>query len=145
MLVGIALIYTDSVLWKWGEPVYRQGLGIWARATLPQSTWLPASWLQPLLNNELLMYLANGATLLLESSFLVLMWFRWPRVYLLLPLGMVLHLGIGLVFPIPLFGLALMAIYLVLVPPEWWEPLACASQVISIAANVKTLRRKRLG
>ena len=93
MIVGIGLIYIDSIFWKFGQRNYMIGLGVWLPSSLPQFTWLPAAWLQPLLNQRWLMYGTNAATILLESVFMVAMWNRTARVWFLLPLGLVLRHG----------------------------------------------------
>jgi hypothetical protein len=51
------------------------------------------------------------------------MWFRKARVPLLI-FGIGFHLGILLVFALPLFALGVVSLLLLLVPAHWWEVLA---------------------
>jgi hypothetical protein len=119
ILLGIALVYFDSVFYKWMSPMWSNGLGVWLPASLPQVAWMD---LTPLLDQKSLMLFLGYTTIVLETVFIFLMWWRRSRVVLLF-IGLGLHLAIAFVFPIPWFGLAVSALYLLLVPPHWYENL----------------------
>jgi uncharacterized membrane protein YphA (DoxX/SURF4 family) len=114
---AVAIVYFDSVLFKLWSPMWIDGLGVWLPAAYPHNTWMDVS---ELLDNRYLMQFASYLTLALESVFILLMWNRRYRI-ILLCVGLPLHIGIILVFPIPLFALAMIALYLPLVPPHWWD------------------------
>jgi len=119
LLFGIGAIYADSVFYKFVSPMWLGGLGVWLPASMPQVAWLVYA---PLLDTEWLVKGLGYLTLAFETVFVFLIWFR--RLHpLLLVVGLGLHLGIAVSFPIPWFGLAAAAIYLLLVPAEWYEAL----------------------
>lgn len=120
MLVGLAVVYFDSVFYKFVSPVWQQGLGLWRPASMPPFSWQFTPVF--LLEQKWLMVLLSHITLVLESVFIFAMWFRWGRL-IMLPIGATLHLGIALAFPLPWFGLAMASLYILLVPPEWWEAI----------------------
>jgi len=113
---GVALVYFDSVFWKFGDEMWLKGLGFWYPASLPQVSWVDLS---PVLGIE---WLARGSgylVLYFEAVFLFLLPFRrmrWP----LLITGVALHVGIMVAFPIPLFGFGVLAVYWLLVPDEFY-------------------------
>lgn len=117
ILVGIALIYFDSVFYKMKSPMWTSGLGVWLPASLPHVGWLN---IQPLLDQEWLMLFLGYTTLIFETVFLFVMWWRRSR-FGLFCVGLPLHLAIALVFPIRWFGLAVASIYFLLLPGAWFE------------------------
>ena len=119
ILVGIALVYFDSVFYKLDSRMWLAGLGMWRPASLPHNTYWDLSWL---LDLKLLMITLGYLTLVFEVVFIVAMWFDRLRP-LLLVIGLGLHLGIVVTFPIPWFGLAVAALYALLVPDSWWRRL----------------------
>jgi len=137
ILVGIAVVYLDSVFYKLASPMWTSGLGMWRPASLPHNTFWDIGWL---LDLKLLMVTLGYLTLVFEVSFIVTMWFDRVRP-LLLVIGVGLHLGIVLTFPIPWFGLAVSALYMLLVPDEWWRwvaskvPSATISSRAPVASN----------
>lgn len=114
---GIGFVYLDSVFYKAASPFWVAGLGMWLPAAmLPMSSWFDLS---PILNVEWLVRPLGFLTFAYEVLFVPLMWFR-PTRLVLLAVGLGLHLGIGVAYPIPVFGLAGVTALLLLVPPEWW-------------------------
>lgn len=139
VFIGIALVYFDSIFHKTGSWMWRRGLGVWLPASLPHIAWTDHSWL---LDVRALAISAGYLALLLEASFGLLMWF--PRARLLLfVVGAGMHAGIGLVFPIPLFGLGVVALYLLLLPPPWFD-LALARLGVRAAPPIATPHADRL-
>ena len=114
---GVGLVYFDSAIWKFGDPMWLKGLGFWYPCTLPHTGW---SDLSLLFGNE---WIARGASylvLVFETLFLVLLPFRsmrWPLIIV----GLVLHVGIIVSLPIPLFGFDVLAVYWLLVPDEFYR------------------------
>jgi hypothetical protein len=147
LFVGVGLFYADSVLWKLGSHTWTTGLGFWRPAALPQLTRVD---LGALLDNRALVLVLGYGILVFEGTFLILMWFRRLRLPLL-ALGMALHLGIALVFPLTVFGLLMSALMLLLLPtPELGRvgdvrPLAAVGLALVAAQVVATAQVPWLG
>lgn len=118
LFIGIALVYADSVFFKFGSTMWSNGLGVWLPASLPQNSWFPVP--QIFLDQKWLMLFLGYLTLVFETVFPFLMWWRRARLGLF-AIGAGLHFSIGLVFPIPLFGLVYLSLYLLLLPVSFWQ------------------------
>jgi len=119
ILVGIAFVYADSILFKLDSPTWLDGLGVWKPSALPNFNISGDLYL---LNNEFLVKGMGYTTVIFELLFIFVFSIkilRWP----LFIIGMGLHLGILLVFPIPLFALAVCSIYFLMVPMYAWPYL----------------------
>lgn len=138
VLVGIGLVYFDSIFYKLASPMWTSGLGVWLPASLPQVTWLDLS---PVLDQKWLVLGLGYLTLVFESLFLALVWFDRLRPALL-AIGLGLHLGIGLAFPIPWFALGVVALYVLLVPPAWF---AAAERLLRTRGNGRRAGASRRG
>ncbi len=114
LLVGVALVYFDSVFYKLPSIMWNSGMGVWRPATMPQGTWLDFSFL---LDQHWLMLFLGYLTLVFEVVFIFAIWLDRLRLPILL-IGLGLHLGITIAFPIPLFGLAVSGLYVLLLPPK---------------------------
>ncbi|GEO03916.1 hypothetical protein AAE02nite_15800 [Adhaeribacter aerolatus] len=119
VLLGIGLVYLDSSVYKFSSPMWRSGLGFWLPSSLPQNAHTNLSWV---LNQELLVRFIGYGILLFEVLFLFLIWFR-PLRWVLVLGGMLLHLGIGIAYPIPHFSLIMVALYIPLLPDSFWYKL----------------------
>lgn len=117
LVFGVGVVYLDSVFYKLVSPMWTRGLGLWLPASLPHVAWHD---LGPLLDREWLVRGLGWLTLAFEALFLLLVWWRPLRPWLL-AVGLGLHLGITVVFPIPWFGLAVACLYLLLIPAEAYE------------------------
>lgn len=120
--LGIGLIYFDSIFHKFDQVTWQNGLGIWLPASLPPYTWLPANFLQPLLNQKLLVIALSHGTLLFESIMIFLMLVPKTRILVAI-VGMLLHIGIFVAFPIPIFAFGYISIYLLLLPERWFTQI----------------------
>lgn len=118
VFVGIALVYFDSILFKFTSPMWLKGLGMWLPANLPMATWSDIT--APLMNIEWLVKFLGYLVIAFETVFIFLFWFKPFRIPLLL-LGVFFHLGILIEFPIPWFALTAVAVYLLMVPVSWWR------------------------
>lgn len=117
VVVGIAFVYFDSTLYKLVSPLWMKGLGMWLPASLPFAAQVDAS---PVLNNEILVKFFGYLSLVFEFVFLFLLpfkKFRWPLIII----GVVLHLGILIAFPIPLFAIGFGALYILMIPVGCWK------------------------
>ena len=120
VFVAAGLVYFDSFFWKCNESMWQDGLGIWLPISLPQDTWLPPKIINSLANQKTLVHFLSYLTLAFEAAFVFAMWFKSMRLGLVV-IGVGLHLGILVAFPIPLFGLTMLALYLLILPPEWFD------------------------
>jgi hypothetical protein len=120
VFVAAGLVYFDSFFWKCNESMWQDGLGVWLPMSLPQDTWLPPKFINSLANQKTLVHFLSYLTLVFEAVFVFAMWFKSMRLGLVL-IGVGLHLGILVAFPIPLFGLTMLALYLLVLPPESFD------------------------
>lgn len=122
VLTGIGFVYLDSVLYKFDNALWHKGLGLWLPASLPMMIWYDAS---RILDIKWLMVACSHLVVLFEVLFVFIFWRSRFRV-LCLVLGVLFHLGILIVFPIPWFALGTIALYMLLAPIAWWRRL-CGS------------------
>lgn len=120
VLVGIGLVYFDSIFHKFSSKMWMDGLGVWLPSSLPMITWNDTSFL---LNQKWLMLFLGYLVLVFESVFIFLFWFKRFRFPFFL-LGTFFHFGILIAYPIPWFALAVIGVYLLLVPVKYWRFLA---------------------
>lgn len=119
ILVAVGFVYFDSVFFKLSSYNWLNGLGMWLPASLPQITHNDTSLI---LNNKWLSLGLGYLTLLFEAVFIFTFFRRRWRVSLML-IGLGLHVGIVIQFAIPWFGLGVAALYLLLVPVNWWKKI----------------------
>ncbi len=119
VLFGLAIVYADSILFKFISPMWMNGLGMWTPASMAPVTIFNDSIL---LNQEYIMKSLGYLTLVFEVVFLFLFWFKKFRLPLLI-IGIGLHFGIYLEFPIPYFAFGSIAIYLLMVPIGFWNKI----------------------
>ncbi|WP_126972556.1 hypothetical protein [Gynurincola endophyticus] len=115
IFVGVALVYFDSIFYKTSSRLWMNGLGVWLPSSLPHISTKNLYWL---LNSKFLMLFLGYLTLLFEFVF-IFTFFRkkWrPALFLI---GVGLHIGITIFYPIPWFGLGVCAIYFCLMPTSW--------------------------
>lgn len=119
VLVGIGFVYFDSILYKFGSDVWLSGLGLWLPASLPPFTYSDTSFI---LNIKWLALGLGYLTLVFETIFIFVFFRKKWRPWLFL-IGVGLHLGIVIKFPIPWFGLGVAALYCLLVPVSFWQKI----------------------
>ncbi|WP_405325905.1 DCC1-like thiol-disulfide oxidoreductase family protein [Leeuwenhoekiella sp. LLG6367-2.1] len=117
--MSIGFVYFDSVFFKLSSNIWLQGYGIWLPASIPQAIYLN---LTPLLNIKYLTIFLSWLTLAFEAIFIFIFFFKSFRTPLII-IGVGLHLGILIAFPIPFFALGVISIYILLVPVGMWEKL----------------------
>jgi uncharacterized membrane protein YphA (DoxX/SURF4 family) len=116
--LGVAIVYFDSIFFKLQSPMWTAGLGVWLPASLPQNRF--SSAFSFLLDYKWLMLFLGYLTIILETVFIFLMWIPRLRILFFI-IGMGLHVGIVIFFPIPFFGMVCSCVYLLLLPPKLWE------------------------
>ncbi len=119
IFLGIGLIYFDSVFLKFHSKSWMTGLGLWIPLSIPPFTISNNQWL---LNQEIFMKFLGYLALIFEAVFIFVFWVKQLRLPLFI-IGVGMHLGIFLVFPIPFFAFGVIAIYLLLIPVKFWECL----------------------
>lgn len=117
--VAIALVYFDSIFIKFTQDVWLTGMGVWRPASITMFSNLDITFA---LNQQWLMYTLGYLTLIFETVFIFLFYFKKFRLLFFI-IGVGLHLGIAMAFPIPLFGFTYLAIYLLLVPIWIWNKI----------------------
>ncbi|WP_046755608.1 HTTM domain-containing protein [Kordia jejudonensis] len=119
LLVGVGFVYFDSIFFKLTSYNWMNGLGMWLPASLPMISHADNSFL---MNIKWLALFLGYFTVLFEFIFIFLFWRKKWRLPMFI-IGFMLHLGILIEFPIPWFGLGIIAIYLLLVPVSFWKYL----------------------
>ncbi len=118
IFIGIGLFYFDSAtVYKMQSPMWLKGLGLWLPSSVPPITISENQWF---LNQEFLVKFLSYLTMVFEFMFVFLFWNKRYRVVMVL-IGICLHLGIFIEFPIPYFALGYVAIYLAMVPISFWS------------------------
>lgn len=117
--VGVGFVYFDSIFFKLASYNWMHGLGMWLPASLPMATHVDAT---PILNIKWLTIGLGYLTIVFELIFLFTFFIKRFRIPLLI-VGTGLHLGIIIIFPIPWFGMCVLAIYLLMIPHAFWKGL----------------------
>jgi len=117
LFLAVGLIYFDSIFIKIMEYSWQSGLGMWMPSSLPVMVHNNISFL---LNQKWIMVSLGYLTLLFEVSFIFLFTKKVMRMPLFL-IGVGLHVGIFIVFPIPWFALTYIALYILLIPVSFWK------------------------
>ena len=140
----VATLYVHAVLWQTSSLMWLGGLGLWGPASLPYNTFYDVA---PLLDVLSLMLAAGYVALVFEVVFPLMIWFRGLRTPLII-IGLVLHLGIALFFPIPIFSLVMVAFYLGFVPDgvyeRWYRQYTRAERVAEAPEAVVSSDTNRL-
>ncbi|MEM6795396.1 MAG: HTTM domain-containing protein [Acidobacteriota bacterium] len=117
LIMGLGVVYLDSVTYKITSPMWLGGLGLWRPSSIPPMTWLN---LGPLLDQEALVRGLSYLVLLFETIFCFVFFRRAWRVPILI-FGVMVHVGITIAFPIPLFGIGSAIFYFLMVPFSFWR------------------------
>lgn len=113
VFMGAGLVYLDSVFYKIQSPLWINGLGVWLPASMPFAVNFNAT---PILNIEWLMKGLGYLTLVFEAFFIFLFWNkRFKLLFFIVGIG--LHIGIYLLYPIPQFAQLVITFYVLLLPP----------------------------
>ncbi|REC80198.1 hypothetical protein DRF60_00330 [Chryseobacterium elymi] len=124
VFVGMAFVYFDSIFYKFTSSYWTTGLGMWYPTSIPFTNYIS---IPNILDQKYLMLFLGYLTMVFELVFIFTFFRKKWRVPLLV-IGLGLHLGILICYPIPWFGLGMCAIYLLMVPVSWWEKLFKTSE-----------------
>jgi len=119
LFFGVAVVYFDSIFFKFNSYNWTNGLGVWLPASLPFASHFDSGFL---LNQKYLVIFLGYLTVFFESIF-PFTFFRKNFRLILLFIGVGLHLGILIEFPIPWFALGVTSLYILLVPVCFWEKI----------------------
>jgi len=117
LIFGIAFVYFDSIFYKFTSTLWLNGIGMWEPANLPMISHLNLPFLS---SSEILIKGLGYLTLVFELVFIFFFWVKKLRIPLLI-IGVGLHLGILLEFPIPFFALSVIGLYSLLMPIKVWS------------------------
>ncbi len=132
LLLGIGFVYLDSIFFKFKSDMWVGGLGMWLPASMPQATILKDQWL---LNQKWLIVSLGYLTMCFELIFPFTFFIKRFRIPLLI-VGIGLHIGILLEFPIPYFALGYIAIYILMVPVSLWDRIAQKLEKPTLQTNL---------
>lgn len=130
VFVAIGLVYFDSIFVKLTANSWLHGLGMWMPSSFPM---MVHNNFTVVLNNKIIMLFLGYLTLVFEALFIFLFYRKKFRILMLI-IGVGLHLGILLTFPIPWFALIFISLYLLLVPVSFWQ------KVFKTKSDKKTLK-----
>ena len=119
---GIGLVYFDSVFFKYANQLWQSGLAFWLPCSVPFAVH---SDITPVLNMKWLSIGLSHLTLIFETLFIFIFFrkkWRWPVVLI----GVGLHLGIMICYPIPWFAFGYMVLYILVVPVSTWKKCGAA-------------------
>jgi len=119
VFIGMAFVYFDSIFYKFTSSYWTVGLGMWYPSSIPFTNYIS---IPGILDQKYLMLFLGYLTMGFEFVFIFTFFRKKWRIPLLI-IGLGLHLGILICYPIPWFGLGMCAIYLLMVPVSWWEEL----------------------
>ncbi|MES2417278.1 MAG: DCC1-like thiol-disulfide oxidoreductase family protein [Bacteroidota bacterium] len=117
LYVAVGLVYFDSIFVKLTAHSWLSGLGVWMPASFPMMAQFNLSFL---LNLKYLDYFLGYLTLLLELIFIFVFFRKKFRIPVFI-VGIFLHIGILICFPIPWFALTLCSLYFLLIPVSFWK------------------------
>ncbi len=115
-----SLAYLDTFLWKITGTKWLDGSAVYWATRMHEFIRFP---LPPFLDNSFCLRFFTWATLLIEFSLSILVWFRETR-YLVLLVGLGLHLGIDLFINLPVFEWVFISMFVLFIYPEDLAKLA---------------------
>jgi hypothetical protein len=113
LVVYLSSVYVDSGIHKLISPMWHSGLGVATPMGLPNLVWMNVAWIVRF-PATVLRFMSWGV-IAFELLFPCL--YAWRRSRLLAVVtGISLHIGIAVLYPIPVFSGLMIAIYLCLLP-----------------------------
>ncbi len=113
-------IYLDSGVHKLLSPMWSGGFGVAAPMSFPSLVWVPMSWMSWL--PSWIWHGMGYGVVAFELLFgLLYAWHRTRAPSLIV--GILMHAGIAIVYPIPVFGWIMVSIYAGLLPERWYRPM----------------------
>ena len=119
LFIGVGLVYFDSIFHKITSFHWLNGLGVWYPSSIPQ---IVINDFTPFLNMKWFMIGLGYLVVVFEAIFIFTFWFKKFRIPFVI-IGIGLHVGIYVSYPIPYFGLGVACVYILLIPVSWWRPL----------------------
>ncbi len=113
-------IYLDSGVHKLLSPMWSGGFGVAAPMSFPSLVWVPMNWMSWL--PSWIWHGMGYGVVAFELLFGVLYAWHRTRVPALI-VGILMHAGIAIVYPIPVFGWIMVSICAGLLPERWYRPM----------------------
>lgn len=128
VFTALGFVYFDSTFYKFSSPMWLNGLGMWLPANLPIASW---NEMVILSDYEWVSKSLGYLVIVFELIFMFTFWYKPLRIPLLI-IGVGLHVGILVEFPIPWFALAAVGCYILMVPVSWWNLFKTRSEKTSL-------------
>lgn len=119
LFFAVGLVYLESLLHKLPSKIWQNGVAVWLPSSYPN---LVNFDLTPFLNLEYLNYFLSYLTLVFEFLYIFLFWRKRAKAIFLL-IGLGLHIGILITYPIPQFAVGMITLYILMLPLEWPDKL----------------------
>lgn len=120
LAVYLISVYLDSGIHKLASPMWWSGFGVSTPMGLPSLVWTNTSWMEYF--PPVLFRVLGWGIIAFELSFPLFYAWRRTRIAALL-CGIALHVGIGILYPIPVFSGLMLAVYAALLPEHWYKLL----------------------
>ncbi|MES2837184.1 MAG: HTTM domain-containing protein [Bacteroidota bacterium] len=135
VFAGIGLFYLDSTFYKLSSEMWLNGLGMWLPSSIPLAVKTYSLFI---LNNEYLSKFLGYFTMLFELVFIFLFWKKRFKIPFFL-IGVIFHIGIFILWPIPYFAIGVIIIYTLLLQADLFEKISLKSktQKLTIIYNNK--------
>lgn len=117
LFVAIGMVYFDSVFYKFNAQLWRDGLGVWLPSSVPPIVHHDTT---PILNMKWLVIFLSYLTLIFETVYIFLFFRKRFRLPLMI-IGIGLHVGIFIEYPIPWFASGYVFMYFLMVPVSFWR------------------------
>ncbi len=112
--VQVAIVYLSTALWKAKGEAWLDGTAVYYTARLYEFHRFPVPWV---FESMTLVHALTWATLVVEGSVGVFVWFRETR-YIVLAAAAGLHIGLEYSMNVPLFQPTMLGLLVCFVPPE---------------------------
>jgi hypothetical protein len=138
----LSSVYLDSAIHKLISPMWHSGFGVAAPMGLPSLVWTSTAWMTWF--PAWLLRLSGWSVIAFELLFPLLYLWRRTR-FLTLLLGIALHVGIAVVYPIPIFSGLMIAAYAGLLGDQsktqtvLWRPRLVAAIVIAWGLSIANM------
>jgi predicted DCC family thiol-disulfide oxidoreductase YuxK len=119
VFAAIGMVYFDSVFYKYNAQLWRDGLGVWLPSSVPPIVHNDTS---AILNIKWLCVFLSYLTLIFETVFIFLFFRKRWRIPLMI-IGIGLHVGIFIEYPIPWFASGYVFMYFLMIPVGFWRKL----------------------
>lgn len=142
LFFAVGLVYLESLLHKLPSKIWQNGVAVWLPSSYPNLVNFDLTFFN---NLEYFSYFMCYLTLVFEGLYLFLFWRRRTKPIFFM-IGVGLHLGILITYPIPQFAVGMLTLYILMLPLNWPDKIRFfkSKTVISIYYNELNNQTKRL-